>query len=442
VTVRRRLLATYVVVSVALVGVTGPFLYDSPTEFLVAIGVVLAAAIVAAELSARRLGRAIGELRASSSRVAKADLEIRRRIAAGDELEEVGDVLDAATRRLAERVAAATAERDRLEGVLDAMVEGVVVTDGQCRVALANAALLRLFGIEGTIDGRSVLQALRHSEAADALADAVRRQAPVARDVQVRWPAERVLALHAVALPGGGAVGVFHDVTERRRLDDVRRDFVANVSHELRTPLATLTGYAEELADPALSPDDARRASEVIRRHVSRMTALVEDLLELARIEADRFAPTREPLDARTLLTDVAREWGSRAETRAASLVVENGEGIVLVADRRLLRQALAHLLDNALKYGPRGGEVRLSARPVPGGAELAVSDQGPGIPPEDLPRVFERFYRVEKGRSREAGGTGLGLAIVKHVAEAHGGRAWVDSRPGKGAVFRIFVPE
>jgi signal transduction histidine kinase len=172
------------------------------------------------------------------------------------------------------------------------------------------------------------------------------------------------------------------------------------------------------------------------------MTALVEDLLELARIEADRFAPTREPLDARTLLTDVAREWGSRAETRAASLVVENGEGIVLVADRRLLRQALAHLLDNALKYGPRGGEVRLSARPVPRGAELAVSDQGPGIPPEDLPRVFERFYRVEKGRSREAGGTGLGLAIVKHVAEAHGGRAWVDSRPGKGAVFRIFVPE
>jgi two-component system phosphate regulon sensor histidine kinase PhoR len=351
-------------------------------------------------------------------------------------------VPDAAPRGRAERAAAATAERDRLEGVLDAMVEGVVVTDGQCRVALANAALLRLFGIEGTIDGRSVLQALRHSEAADALADAVRRQAPVARDVQVRWPAERVLALHAVALPGGGAVGVFHDVTERRRLDDVRRDFVANVSHELRTPLATLTGYAEELADPALSPDDARRASEVIRRHVSRMTALVEDLLELARIEADRFAPTREPLDARTLLTDVAREWGSRAETRAASLVVDKGEGIVLVADRRLLRQALVHLLDNALKYGPRGGEVRLSARPVPGGAELAVSDQGPGIPPEDLPRVFERFYRVEKGRSREAGGTGLGLAIVKHVAEAHGGRAWVDSRPGKGAVFRIFVPE
>jgi two-component system phosphate regulon sensor histidine kinase PhoR len=410
-------------------------------EVMIALGIGLAAALLAAGLSSRRLSRPIQELRATAARVMAGDLEARARIATGDEIEDLADSLNAATARLAERIEAAASERNRLEGVLDAMVEGVLVTDFAGRVALANAALLAMFGSEGPVQNRTPLQVLRHPEAADALAAAARERKPVARDIHIRWPQERTLAVHAVPLPAGGSVGVFHDVTERRRLDDMRRDFVANVSHELRTPLATLAGYAEELADATPAPEETRRSAGVIKRHVERLATLVEDLLQLARIEAEGFTPEREPFDVLALIEDLAREWAPRAAKRDMKIMVDPSERRVIEADRGLLRQALVHLLDNALRYAPEGTTVRIGARPAPRGIELAVADQGPGIPLEDQPRVFERFYRIEKGRGRDTGGTGLGLAIVKHVAEAHGGSAAVSSRPGAGATFRLFIP-
>jgi two-component system phosphate regulon sensor histidine kinase PhoR len=410
-------------------------------ELLVAFGVAMTIAVLAAGLWARRLSRPIHDLLRTADRVVDGDLSARARVATGDELEELAQALNSVTARLSERITAATEERDRLEGILDAMVEGVVVVDADGRIALANAALLDIFGIAGKVEGRTPLETLRHPGGADALAEAARRRVPVTHEFQLRWPEERALALHAVGLPMGGAVGVFHDITERHRLDAVRRDFVANVSHELRTPLTTLAGYAEELHDAALSPEESRRSADIIRRHVVRMTALVEDLLDLARLEADGFTPTLEEIDLPTLLTRTVDEWRDRAQLKGVALDVEAADSPRLEADPRLLRQALTHLLDNAVKYAPAGSSVKVAARGIPGGIELVVADRGPGVPLEDQSRIFERFYRVEKGRSRESGGTGLGLAIVKHIAESHGGWARVESQPGQGAIFSLFLP-
>jgi two-component system phosphate regulon sensor histidine kinase PhoR len=433
--IRDRLLVSYLVVAGALVAVT------SALGLALALVVGLAVALVMGALMTRRLSGPVRELRETADRVVAGDLTSRARLHTGDEFEDLADSIDQATARLADRIAAATAERDRLEGVLEGMVEGVVVTAPDGRVALANAALRRLFGIGGPLEGRTPLETLRHPGAADVLAEAARKRGPVAREVAVGWPEERMVAIQAVGLPAGGAVGVFRDVTERRRLEAMRRDFVANVSHELRTPLATLTGYAEELSAPGLDSEEVRRSAEVIGRHAGRMTALVDDLLALARLEAEGFAPALERVDAVALVEEVAREWSSRAERREMTLRVMESEPVHLLADPRLLRQALDNLVDNALRHTPPGTAVRLAATRHAGEVELSVADDGPGIPPEDQPRIFERFYRVERGRSRETGGTGLGLAIVKHAAESHGGRATVESRPGTGSTFRIFLP-
>jgi two-component system phosphate regulon sensor histidine kinase PhoR len=407
----------------------------------VALLVGLAAALAMGALMARRLSGPVRELRATAARVVTGDLSARARVRTGDELQELAESLDQATERLADRIAAATAERDRLEGVVEAMIEGVVVTAPDGRVALANAAVLRLFGVDGALAGRTVLEALRHAEAADALAEAARRRAPVSREIEVTWPAARTLALQAVSLPAGGAVGVFHDVTESRHLDAVRRDFVANVSHELKTPLATLAGHAEELATPGLSPAETARSAEVIGRHVARMAALVEDLLALARLEAKGFAPAREAVDVSALVREAVEEWRPRAGASGIALAVETEAPVSVPADAGLLRRAIDNLLDNVLRHCPAGTTARVGARTLPHAVEITVADDGPGIPAAEQARIFERFYRVEKGRSRERGGTGLGLAIVKHVAEAHGGRASVESRPGTGSLFRVTLP-
>jgi two-component system phosphate regulon sensor histidine kinase PhoR len=320
------------------------------------------------------------------------------------------------------------------------MAEGVLVTDRSGRVSRTNPALRRIFGLERPVTGRSLGEALRSPGVAEALEEATRGQA-VSREIEVTWPAERTLTIHAVGLPEGGAVAVFHDITALKRVETVRRDFVSNVSHELRTPLTALSGYAETLSEAGLSAGEVREHAAVIRRHVERLAALLSDLLELARLEESGFAPHRERFPARDLLGELAREWSPRADDRGMTLEVAGGPAVTLDGDRGLLRQALANLVENAVKYCREGDLIELFARVTAGGVELVVSDTGPGIPYEDQPRVFERFYRVDKGRSREGGGTGLGLSIVKHTAEAHGGTATLESRPGQGTTFRILVP-
>jgi two-component system phosphate regulon sensor histidine kinase PhoR len=406
---------------------------------LVLTAVGLAITLLAGGLLARWLSGPIRELRAVAGRLTEGDLGARARVGTGDELEGLAAALNAAAAALGDQVLAARAERDQLEAVLEGMVEGVIVTDARGRVTLSNAALRRMFGLQGSAEGRTPIEALRNAEAADAIEESA-QEGMVEREIRLTWPVERTLSLHVGGLATGGAVGVFHDITASKRVDEIRSDFVANVSHELQTPLSTLAGYGEALADSVGDPSRVREIAEVIRRQSARMSALVRDLLDLSRLESEGFVPQREPVDLDPLVREVMDTWMGRASAKGLKLHARLEPGLHLRADRRLLHQALSNLVENAVKYVPAGREVRIEARRSDDGIELVVADTGDGIPREDQPRVFERFYRVEKGRARTRGGTGLGLAIVKHVAEVHGGRVEVESGPGRGTTFRVIL--
>ena len=410
-------------------------------ELLTAVLAGLALTVVAGVLLSRYLSGPIRELQRMARRLTEGNMSARARVDTGDELEDLAEGLNTAAAALADQVGRTRAERDQLEAIVEGMAEGVVVTGPDGRIATSNAALRRMFSPGGPVEGRTPIEALRNPEAADAVGQTTAPGQVVVREVRVTWPVERVLALHVTGLAAGGAVGVFHDVTERKRVEEMRRDFVANVSHELQTPLTTLTGYGEALADSAGDPARVREIAEVVRRQSGRMSALVRDLLDLSRLESEGFAPELETVQVEPLVRELVETWGARADEKDIALGARVEAGLEVRADRRLLRHALENLVENAIRYVPQGREVRIAGRRIPGGVELEVADTGDGIPREDQPRIFERFYRVEKGRARSGGGTGLGLAIVRHVAEAHRGRVELESAPGRGAAFRITLP-
>lgn len=336
----------------------------------------------------------------------------------------------------------------RLEAMLDSMIEGLVVLDPRGRIALANRAAESLFGFSRMMVGGTLLEAIRHHEVAALAARVSAETAVLEHEVRLESPVPRVLQISAVALrdPAGAAAGavlVFHDVTRLRELEGVRQDFVANVSHELRTPLSLIKSTAETLLDGAKDdPAVATRFLEIIDKHANRLTLLIDDLLLLARLDSGRIELRFQPLVLREAAQDALDDFGIMARARGVKLENTVPAEIVARADPERLRQVLSNLVDNAIKYGRPEGRVTVSGRALGGErVELSVRDDGPGIPLDAKERVFERFYRVDKARSREQGGTGLGLAIVKNVMQAHGGEVRVESAPGQGTAFFLTLP-
>ncbi len=345
-----------------------------------------------------------------------------------------------------QRLQQSDAQRVLLETVIASMGEGVLVVGGTGRVLLANPRLCELFSTPAALEGRSLLEAVRHAEVVEAIESAVAGGVAQVGDVTLGPGSERTLRFSVAPFPSrdepAGAVAVFRDVTEVRRIEAGRRDFVANASHELKTPLTAIRGFAERLADAELPDANAKHAVEAIVGNAKRLGALVEDLLELSRIESGSVPLRAEPIAAGELVQRLLRELDPRL--RAGELDSEitiEGAGRVF-ADRNALEQVLANLLDNAIKYTPAGGHVAVRVRPAPEArVRIEVEDSGLGIPRKDLPRIFERFYRVDPSRSRALGGTGLGLAIVKHQVQAMGGQLGVESQLGDGSRFWIELP-
>ncbi len=368
-----------------------------------------------------------------------------RRVEIPDE-EELA-ALALALNRLAEtaeaQFAAVRGERDQLKAILASMAEGVLVVGADGRALLANPAFFKLFHLSGEVTGQTVLELLRQPELARIVDDTLRLGQPQGGQIELQSPERRTLLLASAALAGGerGAVVVTRDTTELTRVADMRRDFVGNVSHELKTPLAAIRGYAETLRDGALDePPVARRFTERILEQCRRLQALLDDLLTLSRLETVALRE-REPValdevvrHAADTLAPMAREKQVQVEVDASAIPAVFGE-----ADA--IERLVLNLLENAIKYNRPEGQVTVRLSATGPDVFLEVSDTGIGIPPESLPRIFERFYRVDKGRAREEGGTGLGLAIVKHVAQAHGGQVEVDSRLGRGTTFRVRLP-
>jgi len=390
--------------------------------------------------------RPLREVRRMAEEVAEGRLEARAPRTRDRELTRIAASIQRTAAQLRARLREVMQEEQQLRAVLEAMVEGVLVVDARGQILLANSRLRDLFDVHGEITGRPLLEGVRNADLDAILAEAASTHETVARTVELSDARPRTLQVLAAPFPGEGerigTVAVCHDTTELMRLEEVRRDFVANASHELRTPLAAIRGFAETLLDGAtLTPEDQKSYLEVINRHALRLSNIVEDLLELSTIESRTAKLELRPVDVST----IARNWIADSQLRLEERRIEvrtRVEGSPLaLADARALDQILGNLLDNAMKYSEPGGQVTVAIEERRDRVRISVSDTGIGIPPGDLGRIFERFYRVDRARSRALGGTGLGLSIVKHLVQAQGGDIGVQSEVGRGSTFTFSLP-
>jgi len=410
------------------------------------LGLALALAVllslVLSYLLSRVTSRTLNALAAGATRFGSGDFTTRLPVRSRDELGELARVMNEMAGRLEGEMARLATERNRLDAILRGMGEGLLVTDAAGIVTLVNPAFRVLFELDAEPSGRPLAEVSRHPALLETFRRMQSSRAEQVAEIVLPRPLEITLLTHWVPLPdaGGltGAVAVFHDISDLKRLERVRRDFVANVSHELRTPVTVIRGYAETLAGGTADPAITARFAAIIQAHAERLAALVGDLLTLSELEARGAALALSPL----ALPEVVAHCRHLLEPKAfAKGIVLDGQAVPalqILAHRGRLEQVLINLLDNAIKYSPPGGKVVLSADLVDGKVRIRVADNGPGIPAAALPRLFERFYRVDAGRSRDEGGTGLGLAIVKHIVQLHGGKVWVDSTPGHGSTFHV----
>lgn len=363
----------------------------------------------------------------------------------------IGLALESLSDRQRELEQRAREGEQSVQAVFGAMLDGLVVVDEARRVRLMNREFRRVFGVEENISGRTLLEVIRDASVDRLVREAIRSGQPQGESMRVSPSASEGREMEVNAVPLGensaqmeGAVVLFRDVTHVRQVEEMRRDFVANVSHELRTPLSIFRGYLETLLDdPHQPPGELLRILEIMERHSDRLNALVEDVLSLARLESPGAELDLGEVDLAELLHSIMRDWEKRfAAKQLKSHLNFPGNLPLLQADENRLQEVIYNLLDNAVKYSQPGGTVSLRAELEGGHIRISVTDQGVGIAEASLPRIFERFYRADKARSRELGGTGLGLSIVKHIVQLHGGTVEAESEPGKGTTISVLLPQ
>jgi two-component system phosphate regulon sensor histidine kinase PhoR len=416
-------------------------------ELVVAGGVGLLAALALSYAVSWLTLRPIWEMRRGVASIAAGDLSNRLPRRPDDELGEISSAINQMAEQLRLRLEEVTAEKERLRAVLDAMTEGVLVVDDEGVILLANERLSEFYQISDPLPGRRPLEMIRDAELDELLAAASSSDEPVSRTLSVRHPSRRTLRVHAVRFPARaarrlGTVAVFHDISDFAQLDKVRRDFVANASHELRTPLTAIRGFAETLLSGGdLSEEERHSYLEVMDRHARRLGNLVDDLLALSSIERGGEGLTCTRVDTAVLARALIRDAGSLFAEKNIDVQLESQGPALAWADPQAVEQILTNLLDNAVKYTAEGGRISVSTEEDGDFVRVRVRDTGIGIPESDLGRIFERFYRVDKARSRELGGTGLGLSIVKHLVQQLGGEISVESEVGKGSLFSFTLP-
>jgi two-component system, OmpR family, phosphate regulon sensor histidine kinase PhoR len=350
---------------------------------------------------------------------------------------------------LEERHVRALAEAEaRQQAVFNSMAEGLLLLEETGRIRLVNQAFERLFGLPVDIRGQTIIEALRSLPLQEVVEQTLETGQVLNTELELPGSTRRVLSVNASVLSdrtgkSQGLILVFHELTRLKQLENTRKDFVANVSHELRTPLSMIKGYAETLLGGAKDdPEVTTRFLQTIRKNADRLAFLIEDLLSLSQLESGRMALNVERFALCPLVNEVFSDLQSRAVEKGIVLENELSPELFIRADADRVQQVLYNLIDNAIKYTPGKGRVRVTANPAQSGKVcLSVQDQGIGIPEEARERIFERFYRVDLARSREQGGTGLGLAIVKHIVQSHGGEVWVESEPGQTTTFFLTLP-
>jgi two-component system phosphate regulon sensor histidine kinase PhoR len=419
----------------------------SPTIALIGGTLIgLLTAVLLSWLASRTLATRVSEITGVAQRLSAGDLDGRSHVWEQDEFGELGRALDGAIQGLRERVSELSRDRARMEAILGGMAEGVLVVGTQGQVQLVNDAARRMLRLDDSAIGRRYVELIRHPDIAAQLERVLAGDTPGGVELSFGRDQSQTLITRAAPVLAAGQTGgvlVLHDITDLRRADRIRRDFVANVSHELRTPLTAIRGYVEALLDAPPKPAETRKFLEIIARHSSRMERLVKDLLRLARLDAGQEGLETVACSVEALFAGVIADLTPAIEARGQQVEVQVApEAASVSGDPAKLHDVLRNLVENASNYSPERSRIVLSSRVDGPHVLLEVADSGPGIPEADLSRVFERFYRVDKARSRESGGTGLGLSIVRHLVELHGGEVRAINRAEGGAIFRIRLPK
>jgi two-component system phosphate regulon sensor histidine kinase PhoR len=393
------------------------------------------------------VSRRIRELQEFSRRVAAGDFRPLETEPGGDELDDLAHALNHTASQMDATIRVLTDERNRSAAILRSMIEGVAVISAQERVLFSNRAFSQILGVDTVaVEGRPLVEVVRQSDLLGIIKRALAGREEISSEILVGTLRPRSFAVTASPVRADGPTGavlVLHEITELRRLERVRQDFAANISHEFRTPLTAIQGFAETLLGGALDDtSNRRRFVEIIRNHAARLARLTEDLLKLSRIEAGQLQIEFLPVSVDHLIESCLETARLKAAQRNLTLDVRMPPDLPLVrGDANRLQEVLQNLLDNAVQYTLPGGRIELSASRVDDAVVLTVADTGIGIPQAEQGRIFERFYRVDAARSREAGGTGLGLSIARHIVDAHGGRLWVESVVGEGSYFHFSIP-
>jgi two-component system phosphate regulon sensor histidine kinase PhoR len=410
-------------------------------------------AVFAAVLSlaiSRRIARPIEQIKRTAESIAHGNLQARSQVDQSDEIGSLSDAINQMALQLRDRINTVMRQRNEIEAMLSSMIEGVIAIDEQERIISMNQAAAAMFSCDiTTVQGRSIQEVVRNTALHDFVKNALTSQETVETDIVLYADMERIINAHGTVLQGGdehrvGALIVLNDVTRLWRLENIRRDFVANISHEIRTPITAIKGFVETLRDGSVKdPKDSKRFLGIVEKHVDRLEAIIEDLLSLSRIERGTEAEhiVLQGGRIRDVLLAAIQVCELKAAPKKITLELSCNDELKADINPALLEQAVVNLIDNAVKFSDDGSTVLVKAEPIHGQISISVRDQGCGIEKKHLPRLFERFYRVDKARSRQMGGTGLGLAIVKHIAQAHGGKVAVESTPGKGSTFSIHIP-
>jgi len=417
---------------------------------LAALLMIVLAAVLSFFVS-RRIVRPLENMERGAVRFARGELQHDLPVPKAEELASLAESLNAMAAELDLRIGTISHQRAESEAVFASMVEGVIAVDpGECIIAI-NRAAAEMFGVDaGRARGRPIQEVIRNTDVQDLARRALESDGAVEAGIEPSAAEDRYLQAHGTALRDGqnrqvGAVLVLNDMTRMRRLENVRRDFVANVSHELRTPITSIKGFVETLVDGACAdPRETRRFLEIVLKHVDRLNAIIEDLLYLSRIEQDPEQTLAGQQEAHIsgIIEGAVESLSASARERDINVVASCDRSVTARGNPQLLEHAVANLLDNAIKYSEPGRTVWVDGDAIEDTVRIRVRDEGTGIGAEHLERIFERFYRVDKARSRRLGGTGLGLAIAKHIVQAHGGSISVESEPGEGSVFTISLPK
>lgn len=393
------------------------------------------------------VSKPLTEMAGIAKAMAKGDFSRKPSIYSTDEIGDLAMALSYMSDEIKGNIERIKQEGVKLDAVLSSMFEGIMVVDEKGSILLMNPSLRKQFFVDSAPEKKTPVEAIRNPQVQDIVDKVLKeKQGLISEEITVAHPEEKIFKINGVPIIRndvlGGAVLVFHNITELRRLERVRQDFVANVSHELRTPISSIKGYAETLLEGAIDDkDNLREFINIIYQDSNRLANLIDDLLDLAKIESGKMKMVFAPLDINPILERCLGVLEKSIKSKRLSISFDIQDNIPKVmADDKRLAQVLLNILDNAVKYTPEGGSIKVSISLKDKLVQVDVSDTGIGIPEKDLPRIFERFYRVDKARSREMGGTGLGLSIVKHIVQAHGGQVWVKSELGQGSTFSFTI--